>query len=112
MEIGIKELLGIAIGFSIYFVRNENLKGMLKLEKETNEKIQSNKDLIIAVKNENEKSNERVISKLGNIEDDVKRTEYSIKTFAGESSATRELVLKIYEEVMGIGKTKSQRRSK
>lgn len=112
MEIGIKELIGIIIGISIYFVRNENLKGILKLEKETNEKIQANKDLIIEVKNENEKSNERVISKLGNIEDDVKRTEYSIKTFAGESSATRELVLKIYEEVMGIGKTKSQRRNK
>lgn len=112
MEIGIKELIGIIIGISIYFVRNENLKGILKLEKETNEKIQANKDLIIEVKNENEKSNERVISKLGNIEDDVKRTEYSIKTFAGESSATRELVLKIYEEVMGIGKSKTSRRSK
>ncbi|TGN07446.1 hypothetical protein [Leptospira bandrabouensis] len=112
MEIGIKELIGIIIGVSIYFVRNENLKGILKLKEETNEKIQANKDLIIEVKNENEKSNERVISKLGNIEDDVKRTENSIKTFAGESSATRELVIKIYEEVMGIGKNKSQRRSK
>ncbi|TGL58630.1 hypothetical protein [Leptospira jelokensis] len=102
MEIGIKELITIGIALAVYFVRNENQKSVSLMDRDLEAKIQSNKDMIVQVKNDSDKSNERLMAKLGNIEEDTKRTENAIKSLTGESSATRDLVLKMYEHVLAF----------
>ncbi|MDF3822205.1 hypothetical protein P3G55_20040, partial [Leptospira sp. 96542] len=78
MEIGLKEIVTFAVAIFIYFVRSENNKSILKLEKDLNEKIQSNKDLITNVKNENDRNNDKVMSELSAIKENMSHLEHSM----------------------------------
>ncbi len=112
MEIGLREIIMFGIGVVTYFVRSENNKSILKLEKDLNEKIQSNKDLITNVKNEHDRNNDKVMTELVVIKGNLERTERSMKQFSDESSASRDLMIKMYDQIMQLGSKRIPTRGK
>ncbi|EMY61887.1 hypothetical protein [Leptospira terpstrae] len=100
MEIGFQELVGAVTGISIYYVNSQVNQKLSNFKEELNEKIQSNTDKITEVKSEHDRNNDKVMSELSTLNRNLERTETTMRKFSDESSATRDLVLKIYEQIM------------